>query len=239
MEHSGWSHRSPCTVTLYLGTSNSLDIRDAITSGEIGRLCTPQGGSPPEEGTWAADSGCFTLGERFSLDRYLNWLDRMEPHKDRCLFAPAPDVVGDHGATVLRSAPVLPQIRARGYRAAFVAQNGATPENTPWGTFDVLFVGGSLECDSSCRYTYDLPHPPVRGERCPWCDEMMTEWKLSRAAQILCDAAKEKGLWIHVGRVNSAKRYRFVRDVLHADSADGTYLSFGPAVNLSRLRCWN
>ena len=130
---------------LYLATSNSPSIREAIRTGLIGRLCTPRGGSPPIEGTWGAVSGCFTLGENFRLERYLQWLERMSPYAGRCLFAPAPDVVGDHAATLERSLPVLPAIRGLGCRAAFVGQDGAAPENTPWSAFDVLFLGGSTD----------------------------------------------------------------------------------------------
>ena len=40
--------------------------------------------------------------------------------------------------------------------------------------------------------------------------------------------AKRRGKWLHVGRVNSAKRLRYVRDVLAADSCDGSgYSKFG------------
>jgi hypothetical protein len=195
-------------VTLYLATSSSEGIQAAVDDGRLGRLCTPQGGSPPVTGAWAADSGCFTLGDRFDLDRYLRWLERMRPYVDRCRFAPAPDVVGDHDATVARSLPVLPAIRALGYPAAFVAQDGAQPETIPWDAFDVLFVGGS------------------------------TEWKLGVDAWLICHEAQERGVPIHVGRVNSAKRYRFARDVLGAATVDGTYLSFGPNVNLPKLLAW-
>lgn len=90
---------------------------------------------------WAADTGCYTQGERFSLTRYLDWLEACEPYQSTCLFATAPDVVGDAEATWTRSAPVLPVLRDMGYRAALVAQDGLqTPE---WDTFDALFIGGT------------------------------------------------------------------------------------------------
>lgn len=193
---------------IYLATSNSPAIREAVASGLIGRLCTPQGGSPPTVGEWGADSGCFTLGDRFSLEKYLAWLRRLAPYASRCHFAPAPDVVADHAATLARSLPVLPTIRALGYPAALVGQDGATPETMPWGEFDVLFLGGS------------------------------TEWKLGPEARALCSEARRRGIPIHVGRVNSRKRYLYSRDTLAATSADGTYLSFGPTVNLPQVISW-
>lgn len=195
-------------MTIYLGTSSSPEIDAEIRAGRLGRLCTPQGGKIPLEGMWAADSGCFTLGAKFDLDRYLSWLERMQPYADRCLFAPAPDVVGDWQATLARSAPVLPRITALGYRAALVLQDGATVESVPWGTFGTLFVGGT------------------------------TEFKLGPEARGICEHARDLGAFIHVGRVNSGRRYRYARDGLGADSVDGTFLSFGPRTNLPRLQAW-
>jgi hypothetical protein len=195
-------------VTLFLATSNSPAIRDAIRSGAIGRLCTPQGGSPPIEGTWGADSGCYTLGERFSLDKYLLWLDRMAPYRERCLFAPAPDVVGDHAATLIRSMPVLPEIRKRGYPAALVLQDGCTPDRIPWLSVDVLFVGGT------------------------------TDYKLGPDAAACIAEASKRGVPVHMGRVNSRKRFQLARQ-LGCASVDGTYLSYGPSVNLPRLLRWS
>ena len=62
---------------------------------------------------------------------------------DRTLFATAPDVLGNHAATVALSVPVLEMIRAIGLPAAFVAQDGWDEATTPWDKFDVLFVGGT------------------------------------------------------------------------------------------------
>ena len=40
-----------------------------------------------------------------------------------------------------------------------------------------------------------------------------------------------------MGRVNSERRYRYAADI-GCDSADGTYLTFGPDQNLPRLMAW-
>lgn len=63
-----------------------------------------------------------------------------------------------------------------------------------------------------------------------------TEWKMSPAAFACADEARRRGLWVHVGRVNSYRRYRAWAD--HADSCDGTYLAFGPDKNLPKLLRW-
>lgn len=181
-------------------------VRDGVQELGAGFMVTPaMGNRIPEGATWAADTGCFRNPEAFDLDRYLAWLGKRDAAT--CLFATAPDVVGDHELTPERSLPVLPLIREAGYKAAFVAQDGATESNVPWGEFDALFIGGT------------------------------TEWKLSEAAYALVAAGKRLGKWVHVGRVNSQRRLRAFT-AAGADSADGTYLAFGPDRNLPKLAAW-
>jgi hypothetical protein len=95
----------------------------------------------PNEAVWGADNGCFSNPASYSDEKYLDWL-RKQPI-DRCLFAVAPDVLGNHRATIALSRPMLPQLRELGYRPAFVAQDGWTSHDTPWAEFDVLFIGGT------------------------------------------------------------------------------------------------
>lgn len=64
-----------------------------------------------------------------------------------------------------------------------------------------------------------------------------TSWKLSEAADQIVAEAKWRGKWAHAGRVNSLRRLRRCA-VSGYDSADGTFLAFGPDVNLPRLRGW-
>lgn len=126
---------------------------------------------------WAADNGCFKNPD-LNVDDYLRWLVNLQPYQRNCLFATAPDVVGNARATWERSESVLPAIRALGFKAALVAQDGIEDRPVRWGAFDVLFIGGT------------------------------TEWKLSRYAFDVMLQAKREGLWIHMGRVNSRKRLR-------------------------------
>lgn len=49
--------------------------------------------------------------------------------------------------------------------------------------------------------------------------------------------AKRRGKHVHMGRVNSLRRLRFARDI-GCDSVDGTFLGFGPDVNIVRLQRW-
>jgi hypothetical protein len=132
---------------------------------------------PPPGQPWAVDNGRFSRPEQYIDAGYLAWL-RTLPYQDRCLFATAPDVVGDAAATLELSLPMLPRIRALGLPAAFVGQDGLTIDTTPWDAFDALFIGGT------------------------------TEWKLSEVAYQLAAEAKRRGKWTHMGRVNSWRRFR-------------------------------
>ena len=89
---------------------------------------------------WAADNGCFARPDLYSDTKYLKWLDRFP--RSNCLFATAPDVLGDAEQTLKRSLPLLPKIREEGYRASFIGQDGATTD-LPWNEFDCLFIGGT------------------------------------------------------------------------------------------------
>ena len=65
-----------------------------------------------------------------------------------------------------------------------------------------------------------------------------TAWKLGGDAVACMRAAKARGCWVHVGRVNSLRRLRWCADLGVVDSVDGTYLAFGPDTNLPRLLSW-
>lgn len=64
-----------------------------------------------------------------------------------------------------------------------------------------------------------------------------TVWKLGPHARRLTAEAKARGKWVHMGRVNSYKRLAYA-DAIGCDSADGTYLTFGPDRNLPTLLGW-
>ena len=184
----------------------------------FGALITPQMGNRIPDGViWAADNGCFNprVSARFKADEYLRWLTT-RPGRQSCLFASAPDVVGDAAATLARSLPVLPRIRAAGFRAALVAQEGIELLDIPWDAFDCLFVGGA---------------PAPKGSK-------EIEWKLGATAKRLCCEARARGKWVHVGRVNSEKRVRICAVELEADSCDGTFVRFSVKTNIGRLKGW-
>lgn len=169
---------------------------------------------------FAADNACFSQAKEFKPDRWKRWLDTVP--RPGCLWATAPDVVGDHWATVERSSKYLQLIRDMDFAAAFVAQNGSTPDTVPWDDFDTLFIGGVLEC-LPCKWTKPTSMPREI-KHCPTCGRKLTEWKESEAVLLLVAEAKQREMPVHVGRVNSLRRFRWCRDVAVSDTTDGTYL---------------
>jgi hypothetical protein len=71
------------------------------------------------------------------------------------------------------------------------------PPGNLWDEIDALYIGGD------------------------------TAWKLREHAADLAAVASSVGKWVHMGRVNSAKRYRYA-EAIGCYSVDGTYLTFGP-----------
>ena len=123
----------------YYATPSSPRIRRAMTIGLLGCVCSPRSGDGvPDGARWFADNGCYS--DAFDQTRWWRWLNEQPRTAD---FVVAPDVVADHQASIARSAPWLPKIRALGFSVALVAQNGMTVP--PWGDFDVLFIGGDTE----------------------------------------------------------------------------------------------
>lgn len=116
--------------------------------------------------------------------------------RSRLLWVTAPDVFPDAVATLTRSLPVLRELRRLGLGAAFVAQDGSEGDGMiPWDDADAIFIGG----------------------RDPW--------KIGGPARAVITEGKRRGKWIHMGRVNSARRLRYATTI-GCDSADGTFLRF-------------
>lgn len=179
-----------------------------MSQGLIDCLTRPRAQTVPPGATWAADNGCFGKGDYPGDVTWLRWLARKaETIADTCRFVVAPDVVCDAAATEARSLPLMPKVRALGLPVAFVAQNGLEKRRVPWDEFDCLFIGGD------------------------------TDWKLGVAARRLAGEAKDRGKWVHMGRVNSLQRLRTAAG-MGCDSVDGTYTAFAPDINLTRLLGW-
>lgn len=77
----------------------------------------------------------------------------------------------------------------------------------PWESLECLFIGGS------------------------------TEWKLGRTAEVLSREARRRGKLVHVGRVNTRRRFRAAM-IIGADSVDGTAFSRFPDTQIPRALAW-
>jgi hypothetical protein len=200
---------------IYMTPPCSEPVPDHIRAGRLGMIATPAQGNKihPDYRHVIFDNGVY--GGTYPGDAaYLRMLaterDQLGDAADNVIFATAPDVVGQHLATWARSRDMLPRIRALGYAAALVAQDGMEADHSlwMWDEFDALFVGGS------------------------------TAWKLSSEAAALARAARDMGKWVHVGRVNSFCRYQHAAEEMCAHSVDGTFLTNGPDKNLPKLLSW-
>lgn len=165
---------------LYLtGVANPMVREWARTHGNLALLNTPNTNYALHDWPlWAADNGAFNAKTYKGDDAWFAWLESKAPLAGTCLFATAPDVVGDAQATLDKAEVWLPQIRQLGFKAALVAQDGLEKLTVPWDSFDVLFIGGS------------------------------TEWKLGPDVHVLVAQARARGKQVHMGRVNSFRRLR-------------------------------
>lgn len=112
-----------------------------------------------------------------------------------CQFVTAPDVVGDAEATMVLWPYWQATIRAHDLTPALVLQDGLEdPANVPWDTAGALFIGGTTE--------YKLGDPVVR----------------------IVAEANRRGVWVHMGRVNSLRRIQYA-GAIGCDSFDGSKFS--------------
>lgn len=192
----------------YFANPSTQPVRDAMMAGLLDCIITPGQGNVIPPGAWyCVDNGAYGKGYPGEQEWWLWLCKRTAGREDHCRFAVAPDVVGDAAATLARSLPWLPKIRALGIPAAFVAQDGMDQLPMPWDAFDVLFIGGT------------------------------TEWKLGVPMAEIVREAKVRGKAVHMGRVNSLRRLGYAASI-GCDSVDGTYISFGPNINLPKMLRW-
>lgn len=118
--------------------------------------------NPNHVKTWAldqwpmfgADNGGY--GGKFRPERWLPWLDLIAPRGDRCLFAAVPDrfdpddLNGNFPATQDLWGRWHQEVIDRGLKAAWVAQNGATPDDIP-PFAEAVFIGGDTKWKLSER----------------------------------------------------------------------------------------
>lgn len=183
-----------------------------IASPDLGRLVQPRSMPRIAETAlagipWAADNDCFQ-----GLDpiAYTHMLDRLR-RLPGCRFVTVPDVVGDARATAHQFELWEPAVRRRGLPVCLVLQNGLEDMTRwlarTWHRLDAVFVGGD-----------DL-------------------WKMSDAAANIVREANARGLWTHMGRVNSARRIVYAQSI-GCDSVDGTGWVKWRTANLRKGVAW-
>lgn len=150
---------------------------------DIGVMLSFNAGKTSKHGhsLFAADNGCFVQADKYTDDGFLKWLSTLD--RDHCLFASAPDVVGDAVATRKRAYPMLQRIRDLGFKSAYIVQDGETADEIKWDEMDAIFIGGS------------------------------TKWKLGQSAAEIVKEAKRRNKWVHMGRVNSFKRIQYAEAI--------------------------
>ena len=202
-------------MVLYLATPSSPEARQAMSDGLIGCMTTPaQGNRIPDGALWAADNGrfgCDGKGRNWpGYDKWWAWLVRQVDEYD------------GEDRCLWALAPDVP------FNAA-----ATLAESRKWlPRIRALGVPAAFAAQNGC----DLIGVP-------W-DEFDvlflagdTAWKVGPVAEALTAEAKERGKAVHMGRVNSAARLR-IAACFGCDTADGTYLAFGPDINLGRLFGW-
>lgn len=191
----------------------------------------------------AVDNGVYTeftsKGQKpFSREKFLGLLDRLRKNPEaaqKVLFAVAPDKVGDWRATVERSAPYYEEIHARGFPAAFSAQDGIEQnmDQIPWDDFEVLFIGGS----TAWKLGYDTTGLTDKQRDNP-TPKSMRGVPLNTGFIELLKEAKRRGKRIHVGRVSSTTRFDLSAYGLGSDTMDGTFILFGSRENTPKVLEW-
>lgn len=161
-------------------------------------MLTPDISSLPHGFRYAIDNGAWSAHNKGVDwgDVYRQRFERLvERHGPGSEFIVCPDVVGNAEATFDLAEKWLPRLRGIGRRRLIAVQNGMEPDRVRpfvgWGVG--IFVGGDTE----------------------WKERTIRHWgRLARTAP-------GGGCYLHVGRVNTARRVALCRDA-GVDSFDGT-----------------
>lgn len=193
---------------IYYANPSTEPTRDAISAGHLGCITTPAQGNVYFPDEWDVIADNGCFSAKWDERTWTRWLTE-QPRTIR--FAVAPDVFDPAGG------PCHNETVERWRRfGPMIERWGFTPAF-------VCQVGAT-----AANIPDDAPVLFLGGT---------TEWKLGPHASAITAQAKMDGRWVHMGRVNSLKRFRAARS-MGCDSVDGTFLTFGPDVNLPRLLGW-
>lgn len=198
----------------YLATPSTPRIREAMRAGLLDTMTGPyQGNRLPEGVPWGGDNAMFgengPRADWIGRDKWIRWLARQAARYNPALCRFA-------------VAPDVPFSAAGTLKASL-------PE---FARIRELGLPAAFAAQDGCD-----------GLGIPW-DEFdvlflagSTAWKVGEVARRLTAEAHERGKWVHMGRVNTKERLTRAR-TFGCDSVDGTYLKWGPDVNLPILLGW-
>lgn len=168
--------------------------------------------------TWIADNGAF---KGFDQDVFYKAIRVLLPYKSTCKAIVVPDVPFHWDQTLAKFRDWSPSLRRMGFPIALAVQDGATPDNIPFGEIDALFVGGSTEWKrQQTRISHHAELPLFSG--------IPVAVSHSTIVSDIVREAKARGLWVHIGRsANSIKQLWYAYQ-LGADSVDGTKETYAP-----------
>lgn len=154
---------------------------------------------------WAMDNGRFSKGGINPKWTQAKWEAMLKRYQfiPGCKFCVVPDVPFNATETLELFKEYAQIVKAHGYPLAICTQDTMTPSDIPWSKIAAVFIGGS------------------------------DTHKLGAEAVAIMLEAKLRGVWVHVGRVNSSSR---VKQFWYADSVDGTTLAIEKSIkNIANL----
>lgn len=196
---------------LYLATASGPLVRDAMRAGHLGQMLNPKVGNRLVDGaTFAIDAGTVKIVD----SRPVNDPD-WDPAKWETYLRRYQGTPGCLFAVVPDWVLDAERTDARWQQyAPLVRSLGYTPAYVLQngcqaipGDAGAVFVGGD------------------------------DDWKMSHEVRALVREAQRRGLYTHMGRVNTRTRLRIAAQDFY-DSVDGTTLAFGPDRNLPQLLGW-
>jgi hypothetical protein len=193
---------------MYFANPCTEAVRDAMSARLIGCIITPGQGNQV-----FPDDGWDVIADNGCFSARWNhraWLTWLLGLPRTVRFAVAPDVFDPTGGPCHE-----PTVERWRYYGPLIERHGFTPAF-------VCQVG-----TTPANVPTDAPVLFLGGD---------TRWKLGPIASAII-RRHGSDRWVHMGRVNSLRRFRAARS-MGCDSADGTYLTFGPDQNLPRLLGW-
>jgi len=152
----------------------------------------------PQDGNSLPNNGIWAADNA----AYSNWdetkfkqlLNKIYAHHNKPVFVACPDVVGNAKKTLCCFEEWEPYIHELRLNVALVLQNGQEGIGIPWHLIEAIFIGGD------------------------------DEFKLGGWVKYIVPVAKERGKWVHMGRVNSLCRVKYAYDI-GCNSIDGSQFS--------------